>query len=247
VRGRIESILDYAAARRWREGENPARWRGHLDKLLPKTSKAKRAVRQTTGREEHHAALPYPEIAAFLAELRRQQGVAARALEFLILTAARTGEVIGARWDEFDLAEKAWTVPASRMKASREHRMPLSAPALAVIEMMATIRSGEFVFPGARAGRPLSNMSLLMTLRRMGRDDLTVHGFRSTFRDWVAEQTNFPSEVAEMALAHTISDKVESAYRRGDLFAKRRQLADAWARYCTDAPVAAVIPTAAIR
>ena len=237
VRGRIETVLDYAAARGWREGENPARWRGHLDKLLPKTSKAKRAVRQVTGRQEHHAALSYGEIAAFLAELRQQPGMAARALEFLILTAARTGEVIGARWEEFDLAEKLWTIPAARMKAEKEHRVPLSDAALAIVTELAEHRQGEFVFPGGVVGKGFSNMAMLTLLRRMKRDDLTVNGFRSSFRDWAAERTTFPAEVAEMALAHTVADAVERAYRRGDLFQKRRQLMDAWSKFCA-APAA---------
>jgi integrase len=230
VRGRVESILDWAAARGYRAGENPARWRGHLDKLLPKKTKVRRV--------EHHAALPYPEIGAFMAELRQQEGVPAHALEFAILTAARTGEVIGAQWDEFDLAERVWTVPAERMKAAKEHRVPLSDAALAIVEQMAEIRHGDHVFPGGRARRPISNMAMLMLLRRMGRDDLTIHGFRSSFRDWAAERTGFPAEVGEMALAHTIADAVERAYRRGDLFQKRRQLMDAWARFCTTPPAA---------
>lgn len=224
VRGRIESVLDWAAARGYRQGDNPARWRGHLDNLLPKRSKVRRV--------EHHAALPYPEIGEFTAALRGQEGIAARALEFLILTAARTGEVIDAKWEEFDLAERLWTVPAERMKAGKEHRVPLAGRALEIVEEMAGIRSGEYVFLGGKANRPLSNMAFLMLLRRLGRGDLTAHGFRSTFRDWAAERTSFPAEVAEMALAHTVADKVEAAYRRGDLFAKRRQLADAWARFC---------------
>ncbi len=234
VRGRIESVLDWAKARGYRAGDNPARWRGHLDNLLPARSKVRRV--------EHHAALPYGEAAAFMAELRRQEGMAARALEFAILTAARTSEVLGARWGEINIAERLWTVPGERMKAGREHRVPLSDAAMAIIEAMAERRQGEFVFAGARGGT-LSNMAMLMLLRRMGRGDLTAHGFRSTFRDWAAERTNFPADVAEMALAHTVADKVEAAYRRGDLFAKRRQLAEAWARFC-DAPAAAgqVVP-----
>ncbi len=233
VRGRIESVLDWATARELRRGENPARWRGHLENLLPQRSKVQRV--------EHHAALAYDEIGAFMAELRQQQSVAARALEFAILTAARTGEVIGARWDEINTTERLWTVPAERMKADREHRVPLSDAAMAIIEQMAAGRSGEVVFPGGKVGRPLSNMALLMLLRRMAGEekrwgDLTAHGFRSSFRDWAAERTNFPAEVAEMALAHSVSDKVEAAYRRGDLFQKRRQLAEAWAAFC-DAPV----------
>lgn len=224
VRGRIESILDWATARGYRQGENPARWRGHLENLLPARSKVRRV--------EHHAALPYPEIGAFVIELRQQEGVAARALEFAILTAARTGEVIGARWDEINIAARLWTIPAERMKAAKEHRVPLSDAALAIVNAMAAIRTGDHVFPGGRAGRPISNMAMLMLLRRMGRGDLTAHGFRSSFRDWAAERTGFPAEVAEMALAHAVADKVEAAYRRGDLFEKRRQLAEAWAKFC---------------
>jgi integrase len=228
VRGRIESVLDWASARGYRQGENPARWRGHLENLLPKKSKVRRV--------EHHAALPYSEIAVFMAELRQQEGIAARALEFTIMTAGRTGEVLGATWDEIDSEGRLWTVPPDRMKAGREHRVPLSDAALAILRAMTEVRSGKHVFPGARDNRPLSQMAMLMLLRRMGRDRLTTHGFRSTFADWGAEQTAFPSEVREMALAHTVGDKVEAAYRRGDLFEKRRQLAEAWARYCTAPP-----------
>ena len=216
--------------RGYRTGENPARWRGHLDKLLPARSKVRRV--------EHHAALPYAELPGFLMSLREQKGTAARALEFAILTAARTGEIMGARWDEINLLEKSWTVPAARMKAGKEHRVPLSARALAILEEMQPHRQGEdaFLFPGAKLGRPLSNMVFLMLLRRMGRDDLTAHGFRSSFRDWAAERTNFPAEVAEMALAHTVSDKTVAAYSRSDLFDKRRRLMDAWAEFLSKAP-----------
>jgi integrase len=228
VRGRIESVLDWATARGYRQGGNPARWRGHIENLLPKKGKVRRV--------EHHAALPYSEIGTFIAELRKQEGVAAEALEFTILTAARTGEVIGAKWGEFDLGERLWTVPSERMKAGKEHRVPLSDAALTIVEKMAEIRQSEFVFPGGRANRPLSNMAFLMLLRRMGCGDLTAHGFRSSFRDWAAERTTFPAEVAEMALAHAVSDKVEAAYRRGDLFQKRRQLAEAWAKFCATPP-----------
>jgi integrase len=224
VRGRIEAVLDWATARGYRQGDNPARWRGHLENLLPARAKVRRV--------EHHAALPYGEIGAFMEDLRRQEGIAARALEAAILTAARTSEIICARWDELDFEAKLWTIPATRMKAGREHRVPLAEPMLANVELMETIRLGEFVFPGGMAGKPLSNMAMAMVLRRLGRGDLTVHGFRSTFRDWAAECTNFPREVAEMALAHTLSDKVEAAYRRGDLFEKRRQLMEAWAKHC---------------
>jgi integrase len=226
LRGRLENVLDFAKARGYREGENPARWRGHLDNLLPALSK----VRQV----EHHAALPYTELSDFLTRLREQEGTSARALEFAILTAARTGEVIGARWSEVNLREKTWTIPAERMKARREHRVPLSSRALSILtEMQAARESDEsFVFPGGKPGKPLSNMAFLMLLRRMDRADLTAHGFRSSFRDWAAERTNFPSEVAEMALAHVVSSKVEAAYRRGDLFEKRRGLIEAWAKFC---------------
>jgi integrase len=224
VRGRMEAVLDWAKVRGYRTGENPARWRGHLDHLLP----AKAKVRKV----EHHAALPYARIGAFLAALRKQDGIASRALEFLIHTATRTGETLGAIWDEVDMGAKLWTLPSGRMKAGKEHRVPLSDAALAVLQQMHDIRHSDYVFPGGRDRRPLSEMSLLMLLRRMGHGDITAHGFRSTFRDWAAERTTFAREVAEMALAHAIPDAVEAAYRRGDLFEKRRKLMDAWARYC---------------
>jgi integrase len=192
---------------------------------------------------EHHPALPYAEIAEFIDALRRQEGIAARALELLILTAARTGEVIGARCDEVDLNDKVWVIPGTRMKAGREHRVPLSASAVSVLEHLRGAAEGDFVFPGGKKGKPLSNMAMLKLLKRMGRDDLTAHGFRSTFRDWAAERTTFPREVVEMALAHTIESKVEASYRRGDLFQKRRQLMEAWARFCgTIRPQAEVVP-----
>jgi integrase len=224
LRGRIEAVLDWATVRGYRKGENPARWRGHLDKLLPARAKIQKV--------QHHPALPYVELAGFMATLRGQDGIAARALEFLILTAARTGEIIGARWDEVDLEEKIWTVPGERMKAGRDHRVPLSGAALAILEQMKEIRESDFVFPGGKRAKPLSNMAMLAVLKRMWRDDLTAHGFRSTFRDWAAECTDFRSEVVEMALAHTIENKVEAAYRRGDLFQKRGQLMEAWAHFC---------------
>jgi integrase len=226
VRGRIEAVLDWAAARGYRRGENPARWRGHLQNLLPRRSKVRRV--------EHHPALPYSEIGEFMASLRLQEGVAARALEFLILTATRTSETIGARWSEIDLSEAIWIVPPTRIKAGKEHRVPISSTARAVLNAMRPAASGAdaFVFPGGRRGRALSNMALSAVLKRMGRADLTVHGFRSSIRDWAAEQTNYPREVAEMALAHAVGDKVEAAYRRGDLFQKRRCMMDEWARFC---------------
>lgn len=239
VRQRIEAILGWATLHGYRDGDNPARWSNHLDNVFPKKSAVLRATVGVT--ERHHAALPYRELGPFMTELRQQQGVAAPALEFAILTAARTGEVLAARWREFDLAEQVWVVPPERMKAGKEHRVPLSEAALAVIGPAGP--PDGFVFPGARPGAPLSNMALLMTLRRMGRSDLTAHGFRSTFSDWCTERTNFPSEVREMALAHAVGNKVEAAYRRGDLFEKRRQLAEAWARYCAgQEPTGEVVP-----
>lgn len=224
LRGRIESILDWATARAYRVGENPARWRGHLDSLLPQSSKIRRVV--------HHPALPYEQLGAFLQQLRTRPGVAAKALEFLILTAARTGEVIGARWDEIDFNKNVWTCPADRMKSGRLHRVPLSPAAMKILEDLVDTRTSSYVFEGGKADKPLSNMAMLAVLKRMGRADLTCHGFRSTFRDWAAEQTNFAREVAEAALAHTVGDKVEAAYRRGDLFEKRRNLMNAWAKHC---------------
>jgi integrase len=222
IRGRIESILDYGKARGFRNGDNPARWRGHLQSLLPQPSKINGV--------EHHAALPYAEIGEFMGDLRRRDSTSARCLEFLILTAARTGEVIGATWNEVDLRAGVWTIPASRMKGGREHRIPLSGRVLEILRIMQGRRENDFVFAGMRGGG-LSNMSLLAMLRTMGRS-VTAHGFRSTFRDWAAEQTNFPREVAELALAHAIESKVEAAYRRGDLFEKRRRLMQAWSDFC---------------
>jgi len=181
---------------------------------------------------KHHAALPYGEIGDFMSALRAQEGTASLALEFVILTATRTSETIGARWDEIDQEQGLWTIPAERIKAGKEHRIPLSAPALAIIKKQVKVKEGEFVFPGGKRGQPLSNNALLALLKRMGRNDLTAHGFRSTFRDWVAEQTNYARDVAEMALAHTIGDKVEAAYRRGDLFTKRERLMADWPKFC---------------
>jgi integrase len=234
IRGRIESVLDWTTVHGYREGDNPARWRGHLDKLLPRVAKVSRV--------QHHTALPYSEIGAFMAALRARNTAAARALEFLILTAARPGEAVGARWSEINVAERLWIVPADRMKAHREHRVPLSDAAMAVIEQMAAIRDGDFVFPGRSAGTAVSHTALSDQLPVLG-FAVTAHGFRSTFRDWAAERTNFPNEVCEMALAHAVADRVEAAYRRGDLFQKRRQIMDAWARFCAAAaPTAGVVP-----
>ena len=223
LRGRIEAILDWAKVRGFRTGENPARWRGHLDHLLPARGKVRKV--------KHHAALPYIQISKYLDELRKREGIAARALEFAILTATRTNEVIGARWDEIDLAARVRTIPESRMKAGREHRVPLSDAAISVVKRMQSVRQNDYVFPGERRAT-LSNMALLMTLRRMNRDDLTTHGFRSTFRTWAAERTDFPREVVEAALAHVVGNKVEAAYQRGDMFDKRRRLMNAWAEFC---------------
>jgi integrase len=227
VRGRIESILDWATVRGYRQGENPARWRGYLDKLLPSRAKVRKP--------QHHRALPYAELPAFMADLRLEVGIAARALEFTILTAARTSEAIGARRPEINARERLWAVPAERMKASKEHRVPLSDRVLEIIAEAIVDEEG-FIFPGGRWRKPLSNMAMLALLKRMGRDDLTVHGFRSTFRDWAAERTNFANEVVEMALAHAIDSKTEAAYRRGDLFEKRRHLMAEWEVYCLAPP-----------
>jgi len=223
VRGRIEVVIDWAKAKGAYIGENPARWRGHLSNLLPKPSKVAKV--------EHHAALPYDELPAFMSELRASSGLAPRALELVILTATRTTETLAAHWTEIDLEKKLWTVPTERMKAGREHRIPLSARAIEILKELKTVKQNEFVFPGQKPGRHLSNMSMLMLLRRMKRGDLTVHGFRSTFRDWAAETTNSPNFVVEMALAHAVESKVEAAYRRGDLFLKRQKLMDCWALY----------------
>jgi integrase len=224
LRGRIEAILDWATARNMRTGDNPARWRGLLKHLLPRRPK--------TAAVRHHPALPYARVGEFMVALRGQVGTAARALEFLILTAARTSEATGATWNEIDTDNAVWIVPADRIKAGKEHRVPLSAPALAIIRAMAETREGEFVYPGGRRRRPLSNMAMAAVLKRMGRGEITVHGFRSTFRDWASERTNYPREVAEMALAHAVGDKVEAAYRRGDLFEKRRRIMADWAKHC---------------
>jgi integrase len=233
VRGRIEAVLDAATVRGFRQGPNPAQWKGNLAHVLPAPAKVRKVA--------HHAALPFDEMPVFLEALQGRNGMAARALEFTALTAARTGEALGARWGEIDLGAKVWTVPAARMKAGREHRVPLSDAALAVlgnVQPLGLLRDGKAdpgapVFPGPRRALPMSNMTMLMLLRRMKRDDLTAHGFRSSFSDWAAERTAYPREVVEMALAHAIENKVEAAYRRGDLFEKRRQLMEAWARFCT--------------
>lgn len=245
VQGRMERIIDHAAARGWRSGDNPARWRGHLQALLAAPAKVKRTA--NGGTDRHHPALPFEEVPTSMVDLRKLDSTSAMALEFLILTAARTGEVLGAQWTEIDLEGRTWTVPAARMKAKREHRVPLSEAAIAVLQRVPRINGNPYIFPGARAGRPLSNMALLQCMRGLGygvggeRGDAVPHGFRSSFRDWAEETTGHPHSVVEMALAHTISSKVEAAYRRGNLFAKRRALMDDWADWCQRKP-ADVVP-----
>jgi len=224
VRQRLESVLAWATVSGYRTGDNPARWRGHLDHLLPKPSKVQKP--------KHHPALPYAEMGAFMTELRERTGLGALALEFTILTAARTGEVISAKWDEFDLSKKLWTIPAARMKAGKEHTVPLSKRALEIIRELEKVKIGPFVFPGVEEDEPLSNMAMNATLKRMEYLDITVHGFRSTFRDWAGEQTNYPREIIEHALAHQLKDKAEAAYSRSTLPEKRRQLMEEWAKYC---------------
>ncbi len=256
IRGRIETILDWAKVQKHRTGDNPARWDGHLEHLL--------AARSKVHKVENHPALPWEQIPEFMGELRRQEGLAAKCLEFAILTAARSGESRGLPW-EGEIAGDLWTVPAARMKREREHRVPLTAPALAIIEYMRSVRQNDYVFPGDQADEPLSDMSLIAVIRRMnearekagkpkwidpkqsGRE-VVPHGFRSTFDDWVAEATDFPDWLADAALAHAKGDKVEAAYKRGDALAKRRQMMEAWGRYCEAATAQAndVIPMQAV-
>ncbi|UYT56166.1 integrase arm-type DNA-binding domain-containing protein [Brucella sp. MAB-22] len=224
IRGRIERVLNAAKAKGHRSGENPAMWRGHLANLLPKRQKLQRG---------HHAAMPFEDVPAFLAGLRDRPATAARALEFTILTAARSGEVYGATWSEIDLKAQVWTVKAARMKAGRDHRVPLTPRAVAILEELKKLGSepDAYVFPGQKRDRPLSNMAMDMIMRRM-KIDVTVHGFRSSFRDWAGEVSTFPREIAEAALAHVVGDETERAYRRGDALAKRRKMMEAWANYC---------------
>lgn len=222
VRGRLEQVLDWATVRGLRAGENPAQWRGRLDHLLAKPSKIAKV--------EHFAALAGDQMHAFMVDLRGRHGNGARALELLVLTAVRSGEVRGAKWSEIDLDTAQWVIPAERMKAKVEHRVPLSKPALALLKRQPREEGTDLVFPGTQ-GKPLSDMTLTNIMRRMDLDAVP-HGFRSTFRDWVSESTSFPSDVAEMALAHTIANKTEAAYRRGDLFAKRALMMQAWAEFC---------------
>lgn len=222
LRGRIESILDWATVRKYRTGDNPARWKGHLDKLLPAPGKIQKV--------EHHKALPASQMPAFIKDLRTREGLAARALEFAILCASRSGEVRGAQWAEIDMGQAIWVIPAERMKAGKEHRVPLSVQALQLLKSIPKSEAGDWVFTSA-TGKPLSDMALTTVLRRM-KVDAVPHGFRSTFRDWAGEMTNHPRDVAEQALAHTLENKVEAAYRRGDALEKRRFMMQEWADYC---------------
>ena len=222
IRGRLERVLDYAKARGWRIELNPALWRGHLKSLLPARQKLTRG---------HHAGMPYKQLPAFIDRLRRHEATAARTLEFLILTAGRSGEVLGAKWGEIDFEEKVWSVPAERMKTSREHRVPLSYAALAILGPLNEARVSDYIFPGQQLGRPLSSSTMEMLMRRMNAKPYTVHGFRSSFRDWIGEETNFSFEAAELSLSHNVGDETVQAYRRGDALEKRRTLMEAWANY----------------
>lgn len=222
LRGRIEAVLDAAKAKGHRSGENPARWRGHLSHLLPKRQKLARG---------NHAAMPYADVPAFLAKLREQENVGAWALEFTILTATRSGEVYGAQWPEIDMKAKVWTIPAERTKAGREHRVPLCDRAMAILKRLEEAKTCEFVFPSPHGQKKLSHVAMAKAMRRAGADNATVHGFRSSFRDWAGNETHFPREIAEAALAHIVGDKAEQAYRRSDALEKRRALMQAWADY----------------
>lgn len=236
VRGRVKSVLDYAAARSWRQGDNPARWKGHLANLLP--------ARSAVAAVEHHAALAWKDIAAFMAELHQREGVGARAVELAVLTAARSGEVRGAQWGEIDFEARSWNIPAARMKAKRPHRVPLSDAALALLTALLPDegKPDALIFQGSKPDKPLSDMSLSAVLRRMGRPEITVHGFRSTFRDWASEATTYPGELAEAALAHIVKDKTEAAYRRGDLFDRRAVMMADWADACAGQTRGDVVP-----
>lgn len=229
IQNRLERIFDYAASNKWRSGDNPARWRGHLKNLMPR--KLKRGQR-------HLPSLPYTELGTFMARLREEPGISARALEFTILCTVRTGETLGCQWSEIDLDAKAWTIPGSRMKAGAQHRVPLTPRVIEILREMKSLESDSpYVFPGARAGQPLSNMAMLQTLKRMKVDHVTVHGFRATFKTWARERTSFARELAEEALAHVNPNRVEQAYVRGDLLEKRRKLMEAWAGFCSQATI----------
>lgn len=225
LRGRIESVLDWATFNKFREGENPARWKGHLEHSLAKPSKVSKV--------KHHAAMPYQDLPGFMKEIRERSGMGAKALELLILTGCRSGEIRGAVWSEIDLDNNVWIIPAHRMKMAQEHRVPLSEPAVTLLTVLPRIEDTDLVFPSSKPRTPLSDMTLTAVLRRCGGEDFTVHGFRSSFRDWLAETTNYPNEACELALAHKISNKVEAAYRRGDMLDKRFLMMDEWANYCS--------------
>ena len=235
VRGRIEAVLDWAkVVKKFRTGENPARWRGNLDKALPKPSKVAPI--------QHRAAMPYADVPEFMRTLRTYNGMAVQALEFCILTAVRVSEAVGATWDEIDIEKRMWSISASRMKANKAHRVPLSDAALKVVKKMQTNRQNDYVFPGLRGDRPLTIAAPLKQLRDLGHSDLTVHGFRSSFRDWAGETTNFPREICEAALAHSIGNATEAAYQRRDLFDKRAKLMQAWSDYCDVPRTASITP-----
>ncbi len=234
LRGRIERVLNYAKVHGHRDGENPAQWRGNLDAILPKQKK-----RATV---KHHAAMAYADVPAFMAQLGTRHALAADALAFLILTAARTGEVINAAWDEIDFDARVWTVPAERMKMRKEHAVPLTDEALAILRPLHDARVSQWIFPGTSPKKPMSNMAMNQLLKRMDRDSITVHGFRSSFRDWAGDETSFPREIAEGCLAHAVGDETERAYRRRDAIEKRRKLLEAWAQFCAGQSGAKVVP-----
>jgi integrase len=233
IRNRIEAILDYAQTKGHRSGLNPARWRGHLSEVYPSVADACAAKRERTGRDKHHPALPYRELGTFLEQLRQDKSVTSRALQFIVLTAVRRGEALQATWSEIDFAEKLWIVPKehlkSRLRDAREHRVPLSEPAIEILRAQHKIRQNDYIFAGDV--KPIRKTAIASLLTEMGRNDITTHGFRSTFRDWAAECTNFPRELAEVALAHKLKDKTEEAYQRGDLLEKRRKLMNAWGAF----------------
>jgi len=240
VRGRIEAVLGWATVHHYRAGDNPARWQGHLEHALPS--------RAEVAPVEHHAAMPYVEVPAFMGKLRGKSSVSAACLRFVVLTAARRSEATGATWDEIDLDKATWTIPGARMKSGSKHSVPLSPAAIAVLKDMAEIRASQFVFPGDAPGRPVHGASVAGLAKRVAGVDLTLHGFRSSFRDWAAERTSFPNEVAEMALAHAIPSAVEAAYRRGELLDKRRRLMEAWAEFCAKPSIGGkVVPISARR
>ena len=232
VRQRLEAVLDAARAKGLRSGDNPAAWRGHLKHLLAKRPKIARS---------HHAAMAYGEVAAFMSRLRADSAIAASALQLCILTAARSGEVYGARWAEMDLTDKVWTIPAERMKAGRAHRIPLSSQAVALLSELKEGATSDFVFESPRGGRPLSHVAMAKVIDRLGVNNATVHGFRSSFRDWAGNETSFPREIAEAALAHVVGDQAEQAYRRSDALERRRKLMQAWANYCGPESAANVV------